>query len=62
MNYEQLCQRLSNVYDTGEAKAIVFCDDRGFYSVGMMPVGLYSISVVAEGKSLHYAELQLAQS
>ena len=23
MNYEQLCQRLSNVYDTGEAKAIV---------------------------------------
>ena len=46
----------------GEAKAIVFCDDRGFYSVGMMPVGLYSISVVAEGKSLHYAELQLAQS
>ena len=23
MNCEQLCQRLSNVYDTGEAKAIV---------------------------------------
>ena len=23
MNYEQLCQRLSNIYDTGEAKAIV---------------------------------------
>ena len=23
MNYEQLCQRLSNIYDAGEAKAIV---------------------------------------
>lgn len=46
----------------GKDNAIAFCDSAGYYSIGWMPVGLYTLSVVSEGKTLHYTELQLTQS
>lgn len=46
----------------GEAKAVVFCDEEGYYSIGWMPTGLYTLSVLSGGASLYYAEFQLSES
>ncbi len=46
----------------GEAKAVAFCDKEGYYSIGWMPVGLYTLSVLSGGASLYYAEFQLSES
>lgn len=46
----------------GEAKAIAFCDKDGYYSIGWMPRGLYTLSVLSGGASLYYAEFQLSES
>ena len=46
----------------GELKALVFCDAEGYYTVGWMAAGHYSLSVISNGRTLHYAELQLSQS
>lgn len=46
----------------GEAKAVAFCDDKGYYSIGWMPTGLYTLSVLSAGTSLYYAEIQLNES
>lgn len=37
-------------------------DSTGFYSLGLVPVGTYTLSVVSSGRSLYYTELQLSQS
>ena len=46
----------------GEAWAVAFCDKEGYYSVGWMPAGLYTLSVLSGGTSLYYAEIQLSES
>lgn len=46
----------------GAARAVAFCDDEGFYTIGWMPVGAYTLSVLSEGTSLYYAEIQLTES
>lgn len=45
-----------------EASAIAFCDDQGYFSIGWVPVGVYTLSVLSEGKTLHYAELKLEEN
>lgn len=46
----------------GESKAVAFCDEEGYFSIGWMPTGLYTLSVFYDGKSLYYSEFQLTQS
>lgn len=46
----------------GESKAVAFCDKEGYFSIGWMPTGLYTLSVLHDGKSLYYTEFQLTQS
>ena len=46
----------------GESKAVAFCDEEGYFSIGWMPTGLYTLSVFHDGKSLYYTEFQLTQS
>lgn len=46
----------------GESKAVAFCDEEGYFSIGWMPTGLYTLSVFHDGKSLYYSEFQLTQS
>lgn len=46
----------------GEAKAVAFCDENGYYSIGWMPSGLYTLSVLSGGTSLYYAEFLLSES
>lgn len=45
-----------------DIKALAFCDEEGYFSIGLMPEGGYSLSVTAGGKSLYYAELQLNEN
>lgn len=47
---------------TDTIKAIAFCDENGYYSIGWMPVGVYTLSVLLDGKMLHYAELSLVEN
>ena len=49
-------------FQDNELKAVAFCDGEGYYSVGLVPAGAYSLSVVSEGSSLYFAELQLTES
>lgn len=46
----------------GAARAVAFCDDEGSYTIGWMPMGAYTLSVLSGGTSLYYAELQLTES
>ena len=46
----------------GEAKAVAFCDEEGYFSIGWMPTGLYTLSVLHDGNALYYSEFQLTQS
>lgn len=46
----------------GAARAVAFCDDEGYYTIGWMPMGAYTLSVLSGGTSLYYAELQLMES
>ena len=46
----------------GEAKAITFCDEEGYFTIGWTPVGTYTLSILSEGTSLYYAEIQLTES
>ena len=46
----------------GEAKAVTFCDEEGYFTIGWTPVGTYTLSVLSEGTSLYYAEIQLTES
>ena len=46
----------------GLAKAVAFCDEEGYFSIGWTPVGTYTLSVLLGGTSLYYAEIQLTES
>lgn len=46
----------------GEAKAVTFCDEEGYFTIGWTPVGTYTLSILSEGTSLYYAEIQLTES
>ena len=46
----------------GLAKAVAFCDEEGYFSIGWTPVGTYTLSVLLGGTSLYYAEIQLMES
>ena len=46
----------------GEAVAVTLSDSNGYYTLGWIPLGLYTFSVLSDGKTLHYNELQLTQS
>lgn len=46
----------------GEAKAITFCDEEGYFTIGWTPVGTYTLSILSEGTSLYYAEIKLTES
>lgn len=55
-------QSLCEVQLQGSFAAIAFCDKQGYFSVGWVPVGVYTLSVLSEGKTLHYAELALDEN
>ena len=46
----------------GAAKAVSFCDEAGYYSIGWMPKGSYTLSILSGGASLYFAEIQLTES
>ena len=55
-------QSLCEVQLHGSISSIAFCDDQGYFSIGWVPVGVYTLSVLSEGKTLHYAELKLEEN
>lgn len=46
----------------GEIRAAAFCDSTGYFTVGWMPMGMYTLSVLSSGKSLYYTDLELQQN
>ena len=46
----------------GEILAVASCDNEGYYTIGWIPTGTYTLSVVSESKVLYYSEVQLNQN
>lgn len=46
----------------GDIKAVAVSDSDGYFSIGWMPTGTYTLSVTSNGKSLYYTEFLLNQS
>ena len=46
----------------GAARAVAFCDDEGYYTIGWMPTGRYTLSILSGGSSLYIAEIHLTES
>lgn len=46
----------------GEIIAVASCKSDGFFTIGWIPSGIYTLSVASENKSLYYSEVQLSQS
>ena len=43
-------------------KALAFCDDSGNYTLGWVPAGSYTLSLLSGGKTLYYATLELDEN
>ena len=56
----KLCE--VQLLQNNETKALAFCDDDGYYTIGWVPAGFYTLSVISDGKTLHYAEFQLSNN
>lgn len=46
----------------GEVRAVAYSDTGGYYTIGWLAIGHYAISVVSDGRTLHYAEMELTEN
>lgn len=56
---ETICE--VQLFQENEVKAIAFCDEEGRYTIGWMPAGTYSMSVISKGTTLYCAELSIME-
>ena len=56
---ESVCE--VQLFQENEVKAIAFCDEEGRYTIGWMPAGTYSMSVISKGTTLYCAELSIME-
>jgi hypothetical protein len=56
---ESVCE--VQLFQENEVKAIAFCDEEGRYTIGWMPPGTYSMSVISKGTTLYCAELSIME-
>lgn len=56
---ETVCE--VQLFQENEVKAIAFCDEEGRYTIGWMPAGTYSMSVISKGTTLYCAELSIME-
>lgn len=56
---ETICE--VQLFQENEVKAIAFCDEEGRYTIGWMPTGTYSMSVISKGTTLYCAELSIME-